>query len=365
MNGVLINPAQSDSIIDNTRAETFCNERFYVFLARTRPIASGQSRTVEETSNCISLIFRQATAGSDSSTSGNWFKTMLSIPPRKPLATLQKFTAWSAFLAYFVSGVLGMVFLQILNLTMFDMKLSGRDYEFLRLNCGLIAVIGLLYIAAARSRPMVLGNGAILGTVPERLFVVSAILIWLYHQSLVPFVFAANLTVLDSLLATITYIIWSRNTPGASPKKCVKEIADIMLPILGPPRKWSSTCTQIIGYSQLVLSITFIAQLEIARDALGLDEFVGFSKGMLALFFMSMMVIGWLHVLGGGDGNESTPIAAVFYRLAGTVPLVSVMYYFDRIERGLALAMGISDLISAFIILMSLCTESLPSKAKN
>ena len=108
-----------------------------------------------------------------------------------------------------------------------------------------------------------------------------------------------------------------------------------------------------------------MAKPEIARDALGLDAFQGFSQGLVALYFMSTVVIGWLHVLGGGDGNGSSPIAAVVYRLVWTVPLVSVMYYFDRIERGFALAVGTSDLISALIIFIPLCIQSLSSKAKN
>lgn len=286
---------------------------------------------------------------------------MLSIPPRQTLTTLRVFTVWSAIMAYLISGILGVAFPQLLS-RVFMMDLSGRyDTGYWRLNCGLLAVIGFLYIVTARSRPAVAGNGALLGTVPERLLFVTSALLWLFRQSLVSLPFAAAFGLLDSTLAIITYVIWSRNTPEASPKKCMGEIAKIMLPILGPARKWSPNCVQIIGYLQMVVSLTFMAKPEIAPDAMGLDAFGGSSKGLVSLFFMQMTIIGWFHVLGGGDGNESGPIAAVFYRLAWSAPLISVLCYFDGIERGFALALGMADSISALIISISLCIESLPS----
>lgn len=287
---------------------------------------------------------------------------MLSIPPRQTLTTLRVFTVWSAVMAYLISGILGVAFPQLMS-RVFMMDLSGRfDTGYWRLNCGSLAVIGFLYVVTARSRPAVTGNGALLGTVPERLLFVTSTLVWLFRQSLVSLPFAAAFGLLDSTLAIITYVIWSRNTPEASPKKCMGEIVKIMLPILSPARKWSSNCVQIIGYLQMVASLTFMAKPEIARDAMDLDAFGGSSKGLLSLLFMQMAITGWLHVLGGGDGNESCPTAAVFYRLAWSAPLISLLYYFDGIERGFALALGIADSMSALIICISLCLEALPSK---
>lgn len=290
---------------------------------------------------------------------------MLSLPTSKTFTTLHKFTTWSAFIAYFVNGLLGVAFPTILNFAMFNMKLSGRENDYVRIICAQLVVIGFLYVVTARSRPKADGNGAILGTVPERLFFVSAVLIWLYQQSLIPILFATAFAGLDSTLAVVTFIIWFRGTPGASPMKGLREIADMILPVLKPMQKWSSKCTQIVGYFQIVVSLTFMFEPEIARDALCLDTFGRFSKGLIALFFMSNVVISWLHILGGGDGNESSPIAAVFYRLVWNVPLVAIMYFFGRIEEGFAVAMGTSDLIGAFIILIPLCFESLSSKTKN
>ena len=287
---------------------------------------------------------------------------MLSIPPSQTLTTLLVFTVWSAVMAYFFSGILGVAF-PVLMSRIFMMELSGRDRGYWRLNCGLLAVIGFFYIVTARSRPAVAGNGTILGSVPERLFFVVSALVWLLRQSLISLPFAAAFGLLDSTLAIATYVIWSRNTPEASPKKCLVEIAKIMLPILGPARKWSSNCVQLIGYLQMVISLTFMAKPEIARDAMGLDAFGGSSKGLVSLLFMQMTIIGWFHVLGGGDGNESCPIAAVFYRLVWSAPLIPLTYYFDGIERGFALALGIADSMSALVISISLCIEALPSKA--
>lgn len=281
---------------------------------------------------------------------------MLSIPPQQTLTTLQVFTQQSAIMVYLVSGMFGVAFPELMS-RLFMMKLSGRGHGYWQLDCGFLTVIGFFYIVTARSRPAVPGNGAILGTVPERLFFVTAVLVWLFQQSLVPVLFAAAFVILDSTLAIATYIIWSRDTPDASPKKCLVEIAKIMLPILGPSRKWSSTFVQIIGYLQMVISVIFLLKPEIARDTMGLDAFDGNSKGLIALLFMQMTIIGWFQVLGGGDGNASCPIAAVFYRVAWDAPLITLMYYFGSIERGLALALGIADSLSALIICFSLCID--------
>ena len=287
---------------------------------------------------------------------------MLSIPPRQTLTTLRSFTLWSAVMAYLIGGILGVAFPQLMS-RVFMMDLSGRyDTGYWRLNCGSLAVIGFLYIVTARSRPEVVGNGALLGTVPERLFFVTSALVWLFRQSLVSLPFATAFGLLDSTLAIITYVIWSRNTPEASAMKCVGEIAKIMLPNLGPARKWSSNRLQIIGYLQMVISLTFMAKPELARDAMGLNAFGSSSKGLVSLLFMQMTIIGWLHVLGGGDGNESCPIAAVFYRLVWSAPLISLLYYFDGIERGFALALGMADLMCALFIFVSLSVEAMRSK---
>ena len=288
---------------------------------------------------------------------------MLSIPPRQTLTTLRVFTVWSALMAYFISGVLGVAFPQLMSLV-FMLDLSGRyDTGIWRFNSGLLTVIGFLYIVTARSSPAVAGNGALLGSVPERLLFVTSALVWMFRQSLISLPFTAAIGLLDSTLAIVTYVIWSRNTPDASPMKCMGEIAKIMLPPLGPARKWSSNCVQIIGYLQMVVSLAFMVKPEIVRDALGLDTIGGSSKGLVSVLFMQMTVIGWFQVLGGGDGNESCPKAAVFYRIAWSTPLISLLYYFNSIERAFALALGIADSMSALIIFISLCIESLPSKA--
>lgn len=282
---------------------------------------------------------------------------MLSIPPRKQFTILQTFTAWSAFIAYLSVGALNVVFPQIVNFALFNMKLSGRDYEYGRLVCALLTVIGFLYIVSARSFPLVTGDGTILGTVPERLFFVPAALFWFYYQSLIPITMLAAFVFLDPALAVATYIIWACSTPGASLKRCFGEIAGLVHPFQNPSQKWSSTMTQGIGYFQLVVSLILLAKSEFARDALGLDSFKGYAQGLIAVYFMSTAVIGWLHVLGGGDGNESLPIGAVVYRLGWTMPIVSLMYCFDCIERGFALALVVSDLMSVLFISIPLCIE--------
>ena len=147
--------------------------------------------------------------------------------------------------------------------------------------------------------------------------------------------------------------------------KSLGEIADVVIPILSAKRNWSSNCIQIIGYLKATVSLSFAANTEIARDALGLDTFGEFSKGIVALLLITNAVIGWQQILGGGNGNESTPLAAVFYRLVWSMPLVAVMYHLERIERGLALAIVTADSVSVLLILISLAMDSLSSKKTN
>ncbi|PFX11333.1 hypothetical protein AWC38_SpisGene24999 [Stylophora pistillata] len=305
-----------------------------------------------------------ATVDSSKITKANWFSTMMCTPQSRTSDTLHVFTMWSALLAYLLNGLLGVIFNELLSAMLF-MKLTGRDKLYWRITCALLTVIGFLYVVMARSRPLITGNGAILGTVPERLFFVVPVLAWLCYQSLVSLPFAAAFSLLDSGFAIITYIIWYRNTPQASLKNCLVEIGKLMIPILGPEKKWASNIVQIIGYLEIVISVTLMAKPDIARELMGLDAFQGFSKGILSLFFMQVAVIGWLQVLGGGDGNEACPIAAVFYRIAWKVPFVSLMYYFNDLERGFTLAVTVADLASASAILISLCIEALPSKKDN
>ena len=86
-------------------------------------------------------------------------------------------------------------------------------------------------------------------------------------------------------------------------------------------------------------------------DALHLHQFPELSDGLLSLYFMNTAAVDWLHVLSGEDGSNSFPIAAVYCRLAWGVPLVSAMCYFGRIERTFAIPIGISETLSALLII--------------
>lgn len=267
---------------------------------------------------------------------------------------------------YLVFGLSGGVFPQILNFVFYSMKASGRDVDYFRICSIALSQIGFLYIVNARSCPKVVGNGAILGTVPERLFFISGSLIWMYMQSMVPLSFAMAFTALDSSLAIVTYIIWSQTTPGASPLRCLKEIGDVMLPIpFTPMRNWSSSCSQLTGYGKIAVSLTFTFRPDIAQDALGLDPCGEFSKGLISAYFMSNAVIGWLEALGAGNGNDVSPIAAVLYRLLWNVPMFAVMCYFGHIERGFALAVSVMDSVAGILVAICLGIDALSSKKTN
>ena len=291
---------------------------------------------------------------------------MVSFPPAAPLTALQTFTAWSAFFMYFVVGLSGGVFPQILNFLFYNMEGSGRDLDYMRICSMALAQIGFWYIVNARSCPKVVGNGAILGTVPERLFFISGALIWMYIQSMIPLRFAIAFTALDSTLAIVTYIIWYQNTPGASLLKCLKEILAVMLPVpFTPIRNWSSSCSQITGYGKLAVSLIFTFRPDIAQDVLGKAPCGEFSKGLISVYFMSNVAIGWLEVLGAGNGNDASPIAAVFYRLAWNVPMFAVMYYLGRMEQGFASAVVVIDSVAGVLVTMCLGIDALSSKKTN
>jgi len=304
--------------------------------------------------------------GKETSRNTNWFQTMLSFPPAAPLTSLQKFTAWSAFVMYLIPGLAGGVFPQILNFLFFNMEGSGRDLDYMRICCMALAQIGFWYIVNGRSCPRVEGNGAILGTVPERVFFISGALIWMYLQSLIPFSFAIAFTVLDSTLAIVTFIIWYQNTPGASLLQCLKEIVAVMLPVpFTPMRNLSSSCSQITGYGKLAVSLIFTFRTDIAQDVLGEAPCGEFAKGLISVYFMANTAIGWLEVIGSGNGNDASPIAAVFYRLAWNVPMFTVMYYFGRIEQGFAAAVVVMEAIAGVIVTMCLGIDDLSSKKTN
>ena len=272
----------------------------------------------------------------------------MSFPLKHPLSGLQTFTQWSALLAY-VFGGLGLMAAPNLAGDVFGLNLEGNALGYATIGGGGLATVGFLYVVCARSRPQVGECGALLGTILERLTFVNLALICIRAFELVPLTFALALMGLDSTLALVSLVIWYREREGASFKSFIRQIVELL-----PPSKNSALSfgIQLVGYSQISIGIFGTFCTDILHDILHLAPFRGHSHGILASYFLSFAVIGWLHVLGGGGGNDTFPISCVFYRFVFSFPLIVCLHFRNQIESGLAMLLALFDLVSALLILI-------------
>lgn len=292
----------------------------------------------------------------------SWYNTMLSFPLKLPMNGIQLFSQWSALVAYLLGGVNTILTPNLVG-EIFKLDLSGNATGYARLTGGALTTIGFLYVISARSRPQVTGNGALLGTVVERLVYVNIILSIGYAYELMPFLFVLTFMVLDSTLALISLVLWYRETEGASLSRCLQEVFKLLLPFKGPSRSASSFGVQIVGYVQISVGVFGTCCTDIFRELLYLDPSRGHSDGLLFVYFVSLTVIGWLHVMGGGGGNLAFAIGAVYYRVTWSIPLILFLCFNEQIEQNLALFLVPFHLISAAGLLLLLGFEKFHAKS--
>lgn len=280
-----------------------------------------------------------------------WFTFMLSFPRTQPLSSLQKFTQWSSVFAYCGGGISLLVFPQLWDFIL-HLESTGRTEGYLRLSGLGVLEIGFILIISARSTLLGPSHVTILGSIVERLLYVNGILLMLILRGMVPLSFGLVFMVLDSSLSLITFVIWFRETEGASVSLFIKEV---FLPILkcdGSRSGASNAAIFFIGIFQLFFSLIFVIRPDIAQIILHLDRFQGNSKGFLATSFFTMSIHGWYHVTNACAVNHPFVPAALFYRIFFNFPALIILGSVDQIEQTLCLAVLVSEICFFLIVLL-------------
>ena len=273
-------------------------------------------------------------------------KKMLSIPPKLPLSNTQCFSYISALVAYFLVGLTMTFAPDAWNMFLkMDFGAGGRAY-FILVGSGMV-VIGLCIVVLARNEASQVPNaGPLLGTVFNRLVIVNGFSIRFYIQGILNARFSGMISLLDSTLAIITYVIWARETPDAS---LIKFFQDIWSTInLFSPRPPRYLIFQLLGCGQIIVCL--MAPSILLSSGIVPSSIEGrHAEGLFRAYFVIVLVHALFHVLAAGSQNDSYPIAAVFYRLIWNIPVFLFLGFTAQIPPQLAQILVIYDI--TFIVL--------------
>ena len=267
---------------------------------------------------------------------------MLSITPERPLTNTQRFTFVSAVLAYIVAG-LSMTLVPGLWIMALQLDLPTRDRGYFTLVGSGLFGIGILYVVTSRNKSSQIPNhGSLLGTVLSRLLIVNAVLIQFYTQGMVNERFALMISILDSTLAAVTYIIWSREDKNASFMKFLQQVWSVVNPFSKNLPTYK--IFQALGFAQFITS--FFAPSILLNSGVVPGTIQGsHTEGMLKCYFFTMAVHAVLQILASGAQNDSFPIAYVFYRATWNIPVFFLLAMTSQIPRGLSNTIIIYDVI--------------------
>ena len=294
-----------------------------------------------------------------------WFTFMLSIPSREPMSVTQKFTQWSSVLAYCMEGFSLLVCPQLWKILL-QLEFEGRTEGYLRLTGLGVLVIGFLITISARSNHQSPSHGSILGSVVGRLLFVSGILQLLVLRNMLPLKFALVFMGLDTLLPLITLVIWYRETEGASVSLFFQEAFLPMFKLRGVTSGGSIAIIFFVGIFQLFFWLVFVIRPDISQNILQLDRFQGYSNGYLAVVFFTLFLHGWCHVINASSVNHSFVPAALFYRIALNIPVLSILGLFDQIERNLCITLlGFDFCLSIIIFAFAIFSKKAVSTDEN
>lgn len=286
----------------------------------------------------------------------NWFKFMMSIPRDEPMTKTEKFTQWSCLIAYVVGGISFLVAPQLWALIL-QLDLFGRSEGYLRLvGIGLIE-IGLILLIAARSNHKMSRHQECLTSIPGRLVIVNGILLMMILRGMLPLSFALFYMVLDSSLALITLVIWCRDTEDAALATFLSEICAPILKSREPKAGGSILVIFCLGIIQLVFWLVLVIRPDSAQSMFHLDPFQGYSGGYLAAYFLLVSIHGLYHVVGASNVNRCLSFAFIFYRIVLNVPVFTILFLVDQIERNLFIVLMSFDVSFAVIIFISLILE--------
>ena len=292
-------------------------------------------------------------------------KQMFSIPPEKPLTTTQRFTFWSAFLAYFVGGLSIILAPDLWNIILgFDLEsVRGRGY-FLLMGGGLM-IIGFCFIVLSRHiSSQVPRHAVILGTVLSRLILVNGKLFTLYNKGMITLAFALLFSALDTCLSLITYAIWSREIQGASLKRFFSEVWAVANSCPNSQKSPVYMISQLMGYFQFIFGLAIAPSFLQSRGIVPKETFETQDGGLLLGFLTMLAIHGWFHALSSGASNHSFLMASLFYRVVWNIPYFLFLGFTSKIEIGLSKVLVSFDVVYSLIILVLLLIE-VPRMKKN
>ena len=222
-----------------------------------------------------------------------------------------------------------------------DLPTRDRGY-FTLVGSGLFG-IGLFYVVNSRNKSsQIPHHGSLHGTVLSRLLIVNAVVIRFYTQGMINERFALMFSILDSTLAAVTYIIWSREDKNASFMKFLQQIWFVVNPFSKNLPTYK--IFQALGYAQFISS--FFAPSILLNSGVVPGTIQGSqAEGMLKCYFFTMAAHAVLQILASGAQNDSFPIAYVFYRAAWNIPVFFLLAMASQIPWGLSNTMIIYDVM--------------------
>ncbi|XP_028399779.1 uncharacterized protein LOC114523130 [Dendronephthya gigantea] len=286
-------------------------------------------------------------------------KKMLSIPLELPLTCTQRFTYLSALVAYMITGLIMALAPDLWNIVLrLDFGAGGRGF-FILVALGLFD-IGLCMIVLARNKGSQEPNaGPILGTVFNRLVLVNVYALKFYTEGILNARFAGMMSALDSTLAVIIYVIWSRENTDASLSKFFQDLWSTINPFSQRPPQYQSFL--LLGYAQAALD--FVAPSILLASGIAPSAVVGrHAEGLFRAFFVIRSIIAFFQVFAAGSQNDSYPIVSVFHRLACNIPVFLALCFSSQIPVGLGTILVIYDLMQ--IALTIFIANADHSKAK-
>lgn len=278
----------------------------------------------------------------------DWFLFMVSYPRTQPLTNTQKFTQWSALIAYCLGGASLLLCPQLWKFLL-QLSFEGRTEGYLRLVGLGVFIIGFILVISARSNNQVPRHGVILGSIPSRLIGVNGIILMMVLRGYIPLSFALAFMVIDTSLPLITLVLLRRETEESSSGISCRNICAEMVVIF------------FVGVFQLFFWLVFLIRPDIAYDILQLDEFNGHSAGFLASAFFTLSIHGWYHIPNACTVNRPAVPAAFFYRVFISVPVLVILVLVDQIERNLFLALMSLDICFSIMILLFLAFGQNPT----
>ena len=180
----------------------------------------------------------------------------------------------------------------------------------------------------------------------------NGVLVMLLLRGMLPISFAVVFMGLDTFLALVIIVIWSRETEGASVSLFIREAILPIFKCIAVQSGAATTAVFFVGIFQMFFWLVFVIRPDIAQSILQLDQFQGHSNGFLATVFFTLSVHGWYHVTNASAANQPIIPAALFYRVLLNVPALAILVLVDQIERNLCIVLLGFDICFSIIILL-------------